>query len=104
MPSVLRIARGLLAMALVLGATAIPAANRLVFDRKQEAAVRAGMTATQVEQILGRPTQLHNYRGAAGPTWTYRTGPAYETTEFVVVFGADDKVVSARELWRPNGG
>ena len=105
MKSILRTTRGLLAAGLALAAVSVQAASGFAVSRTQETSVEVGMSASQVEQILGRPAERFTYRSASGPTWTYYVaGSPYGTTAFDVTFGSDGRVVSAREFWQPSGG
>jgi outer membrane protein assembly factor BamE (lipoprotein component of BamABCDE complex) len=101
----IRLAAGLLlASGLALGATAVHAARGVSIVKSQAAAVRVGMTATEVEQILGRPAEAAKFRNMSGPTWTYLlVGAVFADTEFDVEFGTDGRVASAREFVRRKG-
>ncbi len=97
--------RRLLVAALVLGAAAVQAASGVSVTKGQETAITVGMSATEVQRILGRPAQVLNYRGAPGPSWNYYvTEGKYGNTQFGVDFGSDGTVVSAREFAVQNGG
>ena len=95
----LRATRWLLAAGLAFGATAAQAASGVSVTESQETAVKVGMSATEVEQILGRPAHVVSYRSAPGPTWTYHVFGAtpFGMTDFDVTFGADGKVLWASE-------
>lgn len=100
----LRITRMLFAAGLALGAVAVQAASGVAVSRYQETGVKLGMTPAEVQQILGRPAQVFNYRGAPGPSWNYYVVDGrYGNTQFGVDFGSDGTVVSAREFAIPNG-
>ena len=62
------------------------------------------MSATEVQQILGRPADVFNYRSAPGPTWIYQVGERFGPTEFDVDFGSDGKMISASERTLTSGG
>jgi HAMP domain-containing protein len=95
----LRTTRWLLAAGLAFGAAAAQAASGVSVTESQETAVKAGMSTTEVEQILGRPAHVVSYRSAPGPTWTYHVFGAtpFGMTDFDVSFGADGKVLWASE-------
>jgi HAMP domain-containing protein len=95
----LRATRWLLAAGLAFGAVAAQAASGVSVTESQETAVKAGMSTTEVEQILGRPAHVVSYRSAPGPTWTYHVFGAtpFGMTDFDVSFGADGKVLWASE-------
>lgn len=104
-PIDVRTIRRLLAATLVLGAAAVQAASGVAVSKYQENAVKVGMTPAEVQQILGRPAQILNYRGAPGPSWNYYVVEGkYGNTQFGVDFGSDGTVVSAREFAIQNGG
>ena len=90
--------RWLLAAGLAFGAAAAQAAGGVTITQSEEATVGVGMSASQVEQILGRPADIVTYGRAAGPTWTYEVeGSPFGVTEFDVDFGSDGKVMSVGE-------
>ncbi len=95
----LRTTRLLFAFGLAFGAAAAEAASGISVTESQEAAVKVGMSTTEVEQILGRPAHIVSYRNAPGPTWTYHVFGAnpFGMTDFDVSFGADGKVLWASE-------
>jgi hypothetical protein len=95
----LRTARWLFAAGLAFVAAVVQAASGVSVTEGQETAVKAGMSATEVEQILGRPAHVVSYRSASGPTWTYHVFGAtpFGMTDFDVSFGADGKVLWASE-------
>ncbi len=95
----LRTTRLLFACGLAFGAAAAQAASGISVTASQEAAVKVGMSTTEVEQILGRPAHIVSYRNAPGPTWTYHVFGAnpFGMTDFDVSFGADGKVLWASE-------
>ncbi len=100
----LRTTRWLLAIGLAFGAAGAQAALGVTVTKTQETAVKVGMSAAEVQQILGRPAQVFNFRSAPGPSWTYYVvEAAYGTVEFDVDFSSDGRVVSAREFSRPGG-
>jgi hypothetical protein len=95
----LRTTRWLLVAGLAFGAAAAQAASGVSVTESQETAVKVGMSATEVEQILGRPAHVVSYRSAPGPTWTYHVFGAtpFGMTDFDVSFSADGKVLWASE-------
>lgn len=94
----LRNARWLFAAGLAFGAAAAQAASGVTITENQETSVKGGMSATEVEQVLGRPAHIVGYRNAPGPTWTYHVvGAPFGMTDFDVSFGADGKVLWASE-------
>jgi hypothetical protein len=97
--------RWLFAAGIAFGAAFAQAASGVAVNRSQEIAVKVGMNATEVRQVLGRPANVFNYRIAPGPSWSYHVvGASYATTEFDVDFGSDGKVISAREREFPSNG
>ena len=58
MKSNLRATRWLLAAGLAFGIAAAQAAGGVTITQSQEATVGVGMSASQVEQILGRPADI----------------------------------------------
>ena len=88
----------LLAAGLAFGAAAAQAASGVTITASDEAKVAVGMTATEVQQNLGRPADIISYRNESGPTWTYEVvGAPFGITEFDVDFGSDGNVVSVGE-------
>jgi hypothetical protein len=86
--------RWLLPAGFAFGAAAAQAGSGVTVTETQETTVTVGMSATEVEQILGRPAHIVSYRSAPGPTWTYNVvGAPFGMTEFDVGFGSDGKVV-----------
>ena len=93
-----RAIRWLLAAGLAFGAAAAQAASGVTITQSQEATVGVGMSASQVEQILGRPANVFTYGRSPGPTWTYEVdGAPFGVTEFDVDFGSDGRVMSVGE-------
>jgi outer membrane protein assembly factor BamE (lipoprotein component of BamABCDE complex) len=95
--------RALWAAALFLGAAAAQAAGGYTVTKSQEALVAPGMSATAVQQALGRPEANVKFRNEPGPTYTYRISGVGQTL-FDVDFGADGKVASVRERMDENRG
>jgi hypothetical protein len=94
----LRAIRWLLAAGLAFGVAAAQAAGGVTITQSQETKVVVGMSATEVQQTLGRPADIIKYRNESGPTWTYEVeGAPFGVTEFDVDFGSDGKVVSVGE-------
>lgn len=101
----LRSTHWLVTIGLAFGAAAAQAAIGTAVTKIQQTAVKVGMNAAEVQQILGRPAEIFNFRSAPGPRWTYYlVGTPYGTAEFDVDFGSDGRVVAAREFFRPSGG
>ena len=93
-----RIAGWLLAAALPIFAEA-QAQNGFTVTRSRENVVAVGMTASEVQKLLGRPARAVRYRSTPGPIWTYRVAdPLFGRTEFNVEFGADEKVIATGEI------
>ena len=88
--------------ALAAAAFAAHAAHGFSVTRSQQAAVRIGMTSDEVRQVLGRPAQVFVFRNSPGPSWIYRTTIAGDSV-FEIEFGADGRVISARERIIPAG-
>jgi hypothetical protein len=93
----LRLIRQVIAAGLALAAVAVQAASGVSIKRSQEAAVRVGMSATEVQQILGRPADVFRFRSAPGATWSYRLSEAYGAIDFDIDFDSAGRVISARE-------
>lgn len=95
------ISRRLLAAGLLFGAAAAAhAAGGYVVDRNQENLIAPGMTAAEVQQVLGRPAFNTHYRNEPGATFVYYVaGPS--RTAFDVEFDASGVVVSTREGQQP---
>ena len=89
---------GLLA-ALVLSSGVAQADNGFTISTARENAIALGMSASEVQQLLGRPARAVHYRSSPGPTWTYRvTDPLFGRTEFNIDFGADERVIAKGEM------
>ena len=92
-------ATGSLLAALVLSSTVAQADNGFTIATSRESAVALGMSASEVQQLLGRPARAVRYRNAPGPTWTYRvTDPLFGKTEFIIEFGPDERVIAKGEM------
>jgi hypothetical protein len=88
----------LLAAGLAFGAAAAQAAGGVSIIQSQETKVAVGMSASEVQQSLGRPADIVRYRTDSGPTWIYEVvGAPFGETEFLVDFGSDGMVASAGE-------
>ena len=93
----------LLAAGFAFIATTSQTASGVSVTQRQTAAVKVGMSTTEVQQILGQPSRTNQFRAAPGPSWTYEMfGTPFPWTEFDVDFGADGKVTSAAEVVRPS--
>lgn len=97
------VARALWLGTLVLGTAAVHAAGGFTVTTRQEALVAPGMSAAEVQQVLGRPASDVQYRNAPGRTYSYRV-LANDPTLFEVNFGADGKVASVNERIEALGG
>jgi len=74
------------------------AGNGFTVSRSQETSIKAGMTASDVRQRLGRPARAVQYRNAPGPVWAYDVlDPLFGKTEYLIDFGPDEKVITAVE-------
>ena len=91
----------LFAAGLAFGAAGAQGASGVTITQSQETTVGVGLSAAQVEQILGPPAAIFRYGTGAGPTWTYVVnGVTFGTTDFDVDFGSDGKVMSVGERVR----
>jgi len=85
------------------------AQNGFTISTSRENVVAIGMSASEVQQLLGRPARAARYGNTPGPVWTYRVvDPLFGRTEFNVEFGADGRVMGKGEVVvgseSPNGG
>jgi hypothetical protein len=99
----LRSTRALIA-ASAFGVAAAHASLGVSVTRAQETAIRTGMGAAEVRQILGRPARIVTYGNSPGPSWNYEVVGSNGTTLFGIDFDPDGKVISAREYWMPTSG
>ena len=91
--------RGCLLVALVLTAAVAQADNGFTITTSRENAIALGMSASEVQQLLGRPARAVRYRNSPGPVWTYRVvDPLFGRTDFNIDFGPDDRVISKGEM------
>jgi hypothetical protein len=68
----------------------------------QEHNVKAGLTADEVRQVLGKPAHIERFMGEPGPVWTYAvSGGLSPTALFEVSFGPDGKVATVIETEQP---
>ena len=89
---------GWLLAGLVLSSAESHAANGSTLSASEETAIKIGMSASEVRQLLGKPVRAVRYRNAPGPTWTYRVlGAPFGRTEFDIDFSPDEKVISTAE-------
>jgi outer membrane protein assembly factor BamE (lipoprotein component of BamABCDE complex) len=80
------------------GVAAANAAAGYSVNQKQESLVTVGMSQTDVQQAIGRPSRKVQFGNEPGPTWTYDVaGVADQATLFDVDFGSDGKVASISE-------
>lgn len=93
---------------LAFGAIAANAQDGFTVSPYQESMVKPGMSKSEVQQVIGRPSRDETYGVAPGSTWTYGvrgmlgdgiTGNS--TTIYEVDFGADGRVISAKERVLP---
>ena len=90
---------GCLLAAFLLGSAVAQADNGFTISTSRENAIALGMSASEVQQLLGRPARAVRYRNSPGPTWTYRvTDPLFGKTEFIIDFGPDDRVIARGEM------
>ena len=90
---------GWLLAGLVLSSAEAQARNGFTVSTSEENAVAIGMSASEVQQLLGRPARAVRYRNAPGPTWAYTVvGALFGKTEFIIEFGPDEKVISKSEM------
>ena len=95
---VLRTCGYIVAVGLALSGVAALAANGVSVTESQESSVKAGMSAADVEQAIGRPARIVNYPNTPGATWTYHVlGAPFGRTDFDVSFAGDGKVLWANE-------
>jgi hypothetical protein len=96
----LRSTRWLLAAGLAAGVATAYAANPFNISVEQEALITPGMSASEVEQAIGRPEHVAVYVNQDGPSWTYNvaSGSWRDGMAFEVDFGADGRVVSSEQL------
>lgn len=59
----------------------------------------SGMTASQVEQTLGKPLRIRTYARTTDTTWVYLTAETPRNAEMQVDFGADGKVKGHGVAW-----
>lgn len=93
----------IVAASLILGASLAQAATGFTVTQSQETLVTPGMSASQVREALGRPSQHIKYRNQPGPTFTYRVLGTMDTL-FDVDFDASGRVASTNERIVPVDG
>jgi hypothetical protein len=90
---------GCLLAGLVLSSAEAQAGKGFTVSTSEENAIAIGMSASEVQQLLGRPARAIRYRNAPGPTWTYQVvGAVFGKTEFIIEFGPDERVISKSEM------
>ena len=90
---------GWLLAGLVLSSAEAQAGKGFTVSTSDENAIAIGMSASEVQQLLGRPARAVQYRAAPGPTWSYRViGGVFGKTEFIIEFGPDNRVISKGEM------
>lgn len=88
---------------LVFGVLAAHAQDGFTVRPHQESLVQPGMSKSEVQQVIGRPSQEQRYGLAPGSTWVYGVAGAVSDeimntrTVYEVDFDSDGKVISARE-------
>lgn len=92
----------LIAAGLALGAAAASAQSGYWVNKNQEVLVKPGMTKTEVQQTMGRPSRDARYGAAPGSTWIYHVSgtaipEANNRTLYEIDFDAEGKVISAGE-------
>jgi hypothetical protein len=90
---------GWLLAGLALSSAGAQAGNGYTVSTSEENAIAIGMSASEVQQLLGRPARAVRYRSAPGPTWTYQVvGALFGRTVFIIEFGPDERVISKSEM------
>lgn len=97
-----QVARALLAAALLGGVAAAQAAAGYTVESSQESLVTPGMSASEVEAVLGHPAKNVQYGNEPGPTFSYRLAGDQQTL-FDVDFDADGKVLAVSERQDDSG-
>ncbi|MDP3651391.1 MAG: outer membrane protein assembly factor BamE [Rhodoferax sp.] len=94
---------------LALGAIVANAQDGFTVSPYQESLVKPGMSKSEVQQVIGRPSRDASYGVAPGSTWVYGiTGRVNDgiaennDTVFEVDFGSDGRVISAKERVLPS--
>lgn len=90
------IAAGLFSLSAASFAAESPSARPI---RAVEHQQLSGMTASQVEQALGKPLRVKTYSRTADTTWVYLTAETPRNAELQVDFGADGKVKGHGVAW-----
>lgn len=93
---------------LAFGAIAAHAQDGFTVTPYQESLVKQGMSKSEVQQAIGRPSRDQTYGVASGSTWVYGVQgmvndgiTTNSSTVYEVDFGADGKVISAKERVLP---
>ena len=88
---------------LALGAIVANAQDGFTVTPYQQSLVKPGMSKSEVQQVIGRPSRDARYGIAPGSTWIYGiTGAVSDQitntrTIYEIDFGNDGRVISARE-------
>ncbi len=90
---------------LAFGVLAAQAQDGFTVKPHQESLVKPGMSKSEVQQVIGRPSQDQRYGMAPGSTWVYNVSGVANVPEIVdgdrtvyeVDFDANGRVISARE-------
>lgn len=99
-----QVRRWSLVVGLALGVVAAHAQDGFRVDPYQQSLVKSGMSKSEVQQAIGRPSRDATYGVASGSTWVYGIkGQVSDglldsrVSVYEVDFGSDGKVISARE-------
>ncbi|OGB29295.1 MAG: hypothetical protein A3F78_19720 [Burkholderiales bacterium RIFCSPLOWO2_12_FULL_61_40] len=94
---------------LAFGVIAANAQDGFTVSPYQESLVKPGMSKSEVQQVIGRPSRDQTYGVAPGSTWVYgiqgkvNDGITENSdTVFEVDFGSDGRVISAKERVLPS--
>jgi outer membrane protein assembly factor BamE (lipoprotein component of BamABCDE complex) len=105
----MQLSRVAVGASLVLGLVAAHAAKGYNVVEGQGNQIQEGMSSSQVEAILGKPSRIFNFRNEPGPVWSYNVvdmSPLFDETQTVleVDFGPNGRVVSVMRRDLPNVG
>lgn len=94
---------------LALSVIAANAQDGFTVSPRQESLIKPGMSKSEVQQAIGRPSRDASYGVAPGSTWVYGiTGMVNDgitenrNTVYEVDFDAEGRVISARERVLPS--
>ena len=89
----------------LLGSLAAYAAEGVHVEKSQAMMVKIGMTPSEVQQAIGRPARVSEFRNESGPTWTYQVaGQPSDRSVIDIDFDANGRVESVSERSLPTGG